>query len=72
LPWFYDAWNQSFFSKHYENLRIFETLLCQEVLFQFSSIKNNVFYVQEIENNDIKEKSIQEIGRWKHYLTVFS
>jgi hypothetical protein len=49
---------------------MFETLLCQDVLFQFSSIKDNVFYVQEIESNDIKEKSIQEIGRWKHYLTV--
>jgi hypothetical protein len=68
LPWFYELWGNSIFSKKYENLRKFETLLSQDLLFKFSSIKENIFYVNEIEANEVKKEAYKELRYWNNFI----
>ena len=41
---------------------MFETLCCQDKLFQLSDFKDNKFYVSENNNSDIVTKSLNEIS----------
>jgi len=68
LPWLYDSWGGCFYTKRYENLRFFESLACQDLLFELSSIKDCDFYIKEIANLRIKQKSLHELSCWHNML----
>lgn len=70
LPWLYDSWNGCFYTKQYENLRLFETLYCQDLLFTFSSLKDNSFFIREIVNEEIKKQSMLELEQWNNLIYV--
>lgn len=70
LPWLYDSWGGSFYTKKYENLRFFESLACQDLLFALSSIKDCDFYIKEITNLQIREKSLHELSDWNNMLRL--
>jgi len=68
LPCLYNAWENVYYTKHYEKLRIFETLRCQDLLFTLSSIKGDTFCVKEVSNSMIKQEAIIELSHWKRYI----
>ncbi|MCL2662274.1 MAG: hypothetical protein FWE83_02965 [Oscillospiraceae bacterium] len=68
LPWFYSAWGQSLYTRNYEELRLFETLNCQDLMFSFSSLKDDGFYIKEIDDNTIFNESLAELNYWKQII----
>jgi hypothetical protein len=68
IPCFYNAWDNCYFTKKYEYLRLFETLFCQDSWFRFSSIKETGFYISENNNMNIKEFALYEIEKWNNML----
>jgi len=68
LPCLYNSWENVYYTKHYEKLRFFETLRCQDLLFTFSSIKDDTFYVKEVADHMIKREAFEELSHWKKYI----
>ncbi|MCL2425815.1 MAG: hypothetical protein FWD05_05715 [Oscillospiraceae bacterium] len=64
LPWLYNSWGQYYYTKKYENLRLFETLSCQDKLLSFSQLKDGVFYIREIDDDKIIMDSRAELSCW--------
>lgn len=65
-PQFYGVYKGKFFSNEYDKNRLFETLQCQDVLFQFAGFQNEKFYVKETKNKSVKENALMELNKWKN------
>ncbi|MCL2884072.1 MAG: hypothetical protein FWF49_01125, partial [Oscillospiraceae bacterium] len=65
LPWLYSAWEGSFFTKRYEDLRVLETLDCQSGLFSFSSMKKNTFYIRRTADAAVSKRAMEELRGWQ-------
>jgi len=70
LPWMYDAWGECCYTKSYEDLRLFETVNCQDLLFSFSSVKGRAFYIREIADDKVKKESIKELCLWNQLISA--
>ncbi len=64
VPFMYKVYNGRLFSDHFEQIRMFETIQCQDALFRISSYKNGEFYVQETKNTEIINTSKIELSQW--------
>lgn len=60
-PFLYETYDEHVFCKKYEDIRRFETLYSQDLLFQYSSYRDGKFYVRLSEEPEIKSKSLAEI-----------
>lgn len=62
VPYLFQIYKNNIYTTAYEKIRMFETLCCQDKLFQLSDFKDNKFYVSENNNSDIVTKSLNEIS----------
>lgn len=60
-PFLYKTYDEHVFCKKYEDIRRFETLYSQDLLFQYSSYRDGKFYVRLSEEYEVKSKSLAEI-----------
>ncbi len=60
-PFLYETYREKIFCRRYENIRLFETLFCQDVLMKYSSFKNGGFFVRTAESDDVLYKALGEI-----------
>ena len=63
-PQFYGVYKNKYFTDAYDKNRLFETLVSQNDLFQFSDFKNGEFYIVETSDKEIKEKAIKELSQF--------
>lgn len=64
VPYLFETYKNHIYTEAYENIRLFETLCCQNDLFILTDFKDNRFYVSQTENEDIIKKSLNEISRF--------
>lgn len=60
-PYLKKVYGDKIYSDKYEENRLFETLYSQDLLFQFSALRDNHFYVKKTDNREISENSYAEI-----------
>ena len=60
-PYLLNIYGDRIYSNKYEENRLFETLCSQDSYFQFSSLKDNSFYVTKCLNEEIKKKAFAEV-----------
>ncbi len=60
-PYLLKVYGERIFSPKYENNRLFETLYSQDLFFQFSSLKDNYFYVRKCHNEEVRVKTCAEV-----------
>jgi hypothetical protein len=60
-PYLADIYKTRIFTSRYEENRVFETLVSQEMYFRFSRILNGSFYVQQCTNTAIEIQALSEI-----------
>lgn len=58
----FETYKDRIFTTSYENLRLFETLLCQNNLFQLTGFAQGEFFVSENESKSVVEKALGEIS----------
>lgn len=63
-PYLADLYSGRIFTARYEDVRLFETLVSQDVLMRFSSFKSGKFYVNLCKDAESKQAALQEIGRF--------
>ncbi len=63
-PYLADIYHGKIFTKRYEDVRLFETLVSQDVLMRFSSLKNGTFFVNLCKDADIKQNALREISKF--------
>ncbi len=63
-PYLAALYSGRIFTARYEDVRLFETLVSQDVLMRFSSLKDGKFYVNLCKDADIKQAALREIGRF--------
>lgn len=59
-PYLLNIYGDRIYSKKYEENRLFETLCSQDSYFQFSSLRDNSFYVTKCLNEEIKKNAFAE------------
>ncbi len=60
-PFLYEIYREKIFCRRYENIRLFETLFCQDVLMKYSSFRNGKFFVRTAKSDDVLYKALGEI-----------
>lgn len=60
-PFLYPIYKDICYTEKYENNRLFETVACQDGLFQLSEYKNGSFFVNETADGIIKAKALDEL-----------
>ncbi len=60
-PFLYETYKEKIFCRRYENIRLFETLFCQDVLMKYSSFRNGKFFVRTAKSDDVLYKALGEI-----------
>lgn len=60
-PYLADVYKDRIFTPEYEENRLFETMFSQDVYFQFSNLRDGVFYVHQCQNVAMEEKALAEI-----------
>lgn len=61
-PYLTDIFGTRIFTSRYEENRIFETMVSQELYFSFSGIRDGCFYVRKCTDEAIERQSLQEIA----------
>jgi len=61
-PWLYEFYSSNIFRNNFLNIRILESLVCQEELFQFAYISEGRIYINETRDPAILSKAKLEIG----------
>ena len=64
LPYFYDVYRNKFFTFAFEKMRRFETIICQDALFQISSISDSNIKIVETDNLTIKNLALTQLRIW--------
>lgn len=65
VPAFYNVYEGKFFTNEYDKNRMFETIMCQDCLFQISGFKNGEFLVKETTDDEVLELSKIELSQWQ-------
>ena len=60
-PYLQEAYGDRIYSPKYEENRLFETLYSQDLFFQFSSLRDNHFYVRKSYNQEVRTNSYAEV-----------
>ncbi len=60
-PFLYETYREKIFCRRYENIRLFETLFCQDVMMKYSSFRNGKFFVRTAKNGDVLYRALGEI-----------
>lgn len=60
-PYLADIYKTRIFTSRYEENRVFETLVSQEMYFRFSRIRNGLFYVEQCTSTAIENQALAEI-----------
>ncbi len=60
-PYLLKVYGNRIYSPKYEENRLFETFYSQELLFQFSTLRNDHFYVRKCQNDEVRVKSYAEV-----------
>lgn len=63
VPYLSEVYKDHIYTKAYENIRLFETITCQDRLFQLSSVRGNGFYVKVNGEKMVLEEAVQEVRR---------
>ncbi len=63
-PQFYGVYKEKYFSKEYDKNRLFETLYCQDRLFQFAGFKDGEFMIKKTTDKDVEAQSLKELKQW--------
>ena len=63
VPFLNDVYGKRIFTQAYEKNRLFETLYSQDKLFQFESFRNGAFYVSRKLDEQVWQKSLEEVKR---------
>ncbi len=69
IPYFYDVYKGKFFTDEFQNMRLFETIQCQDTLFKLSSIDGKNVNVCETENDSIKKFAFSELATWNKLIS---
>ena len=62
-PFLYETYKDKIFCRKYEDIRRFETLYANDLLMQYSSYKNEKFYVKISEEDVVRDKALSEIKK---------
>ena len=60
-PYLYETYKNHIYCKKYENIRKFETLYSQNLLLQYSSFRENQFYVTVAESQAVWKQALMEM-----------
>lgn len=60
-PYLLKVYGDRIYSPQYEENRLFETLYSQDLFFQFSTLRDNHFYVRKSHNQEVIENSYAEV-----------
>lgn len=61
-PYLTEIYRDRIYTSRYEENRIFETMLSEEVLFRFSGVRNDDFFVCNCTDTAIVKQALAEIG----------
>ena len=60
-PYLLKVYGNRIYSPKYEENRLFETLYSQDLLFQFSALRGNHFYVRKCHNDEVRANAYAEV-----------
>lgn len=60
-PYLLEAYGGRIFTPKYEENRLFETMVSQDLYVQFSNLQDGQFYVKKCANADIEKRALEEI-----------
>lgn len=63
-PYLYETYQDKIFCQRYEDIRRFETVYSQDLLFRYSSYCNGKFYVRESTDKLLRDRSLSEIKKF--------
>ncbi len=61
VPYMRNVYEGKVYTNAYEKNRLFETLACQDLLFQYSGFQNNRFYISECTDENVLKRSFAEL-----------
>ena len=64
IPEFYDVYKNKYFTDEYDKNRLFETIYCQDCLFQISDFKDGEFFVKETSDKEVIKQAKKELSQW--------
>ena len=64
IPCLYQAYKGKYYTNAFEKIRCFETIQCQDALFQLSSIVGDKFMISETDNLQIQKRASMELKTW--------
>jgi len=60
-PYLADIYGTRIFTPKYEENRLFETMVSQDLYFQFSDLRDGRFYVRKCRNSEVEERTLTEV-----------
>jgi len=69
VPAFYNVYKGRYFTNEYDKNRLFETIMCQDCLFQLAEfVDGNLFMVKETTDSTVLESAKQELAQWQNLI----
>lgn len=60
-PYLIDVYGDRIFTPKYEENRLFETMVSQDLYLQFSDLRDGSFYVKKCRNAEVEENALTEV-----------